>query len=426
MPDLGSIECPTGACEGEVCGGDECVVDSDCASDEYCVAATCQPKVPPGGQCADDGDCASGYCTDGVCCDSACLGQCEACDVEGSEGTCSPVTAGDAPHGTRTACTSDGSACGGTCDGTNTAGCSYPVGDVCRPGSCDDGSTGAVAVVEATCQGNGRCPGASEQACGQYACTGPDGECDGPCANDPDACDSDEYCSAGVCVEKRPPGEECGAADECESGYCVDGVCCSTQCGGQCEACDVAGSVGECTPVSGATHGGRPACEGTGPCGAECNGSSRDSCGFADSGESCGSAFCSSGVASEGQICDGAGRCTAGETERCLSYGCDGNSCGTECATNADCTGENLCIEGACILNTLIDARDEGTCGCRVPGGAGPNRGALVALGVGALAALFRRRRRAAGRLASVRASRTTRRGAAKFPIREAMRSNGP
>jgi MYXO-CTERM domain-containing protein len=172
-------------------------------------------------------------------------------------------------------------------------------------------------------------------------------------------------------------------------------VCCISARGGQCEACDVAGSLGECTPVSGATHGGRPACEGTGPCSAACNGTSRDSCGFAEEGASCGSAFCSSGVASEGQICDGAGRCTEGAAERCLSYGCDGTACGTACATDAECTGENLCIDGACVLNTLIDARDEGTCGCRVPGGAGPNRAALALLGLALGAAFFRRRRRA-------------------------------
>jgi MYXO-CTERM domain-containing protein len=393
-PAADQIECPSGVCEGPVCSGDECVIDAHCPDGEYCVAATCQPKLPPGGQCTDDTDCASGYCTDGVCCDSACLGQCEACDVPGSEGTCSPVPAGEAPHGTRAACTSDGSVCGGSCDGVNTEGCSYPVGDVCRPGSCDDANTGSIAIVEATCQGNGRCPTLAQQACGQYACTASNGQCDGPCANDPDACAEGEYCSAGICVEKRQPGEPCGGANECESGFCVDGVCCKTACGAQCEACDVAGSVGTCTPVTGPARGGRPGCQGSGPCGAACNGSTRDACGFAEAGASCGGAFCSNGIASEGQICDGAGRCTEGEIQVCLSYGCDGTVCDTACQTDADCTGENLCVDGKCILNTLIDARDEGTCGCRVPGGTGPNRGALALLGVAAAAALFRRRKR--------------------------------
>jgi hypothetical protein len=41
--------------------------------------------------CVVDGDCVSAHCSDGVCCDVACTGACEACDVAGHVGTCSPV-----------------------------------------------------------------------------------------------------------------------------------------------------------------------------------------------------------------------------------------------------------------------------------------------------------------------------------------------
>ncbi len=52
----------------------------------------------------------------------------------------------------------------------------------------------------------------------------------------------------------------CETASECPSGFCVDGVCCDAACTGQCEACDVPGTIGTCVGVDGAPHGTRPAC----------------------------------------------------------------------------------------------------------------------------------------------------------------------
>jgi len=42
---------------------------------------------------------------------------------------------GGAPHGARPACATDGSSCGGSCDGLNVAGCAYPTAQ-CRSASC--------------------------------------------------------------------------------------------------------------------------------------------------------------------------------------------------------------------------------------------------------------------------------------------------
>jgi hypothetical protein len=392
-PAAQTVECEFD-CEGTICAGDACTIDANCPQGEHCLAGTCVPTGGPGAQCSDAGDCASGFCTDGVCCESACLGQCEACDVSGSEGSCVPAPSGDAPHGSRAACTSDGSVCGGSCDGSQRDGCGYPVGDVCRPGSCEASDSGSVAVVEAACQGEGRCPVEQQQSCGEFACTG-DGElCDGDCANG-EACASAEYCSAGVCVPKLPDGQSCGDDDQCQSDVCVDGACCNTDCSGQCEACDMPGQVGTCVAVDGATHGGRAACSGGGPCGAQCDGSSRDGCSFPDEGTSCGPAYCASGSRSDGQSCDGAGTCTAGDVEACLSLACEGTECATGCTTDADCTGENRCNEGVCAPSALIDAVDEGSCGCRVPGGRSSGAWLLLA-GLLGSALLARRRRRAA------------------------------
>src|SRR5690606_13844338 len=52
-----------------------------------------------GTPCADGTECGSGLCIDAHCCDSACDGICEACDVAGVEGTCSPVPAATDPAG---------------------------------------------------------------------------------------------------------------------------------------------------------------------------------------------------------------------------------------------------------------------------------------------------------------------------------------
>ena len=74
--------------------------------------------------CTDASHCVTGHCVDGVCCDGACDEQCEACDATGHLGICTPVTG--AAHGKRPSCVSDGSLCGGSCDGVHTAACVVP------------------------------------------------------------------------------------------------------------------------------------------------------------------------------------------------------------------------------------------------------------------------------------------------------------
>lgn len=143
--------CVDGRCCNSSCGG---------GSTSVCISGICRSPGNVGDPCQVSAECQSGYCLDGYCCDGACSGQCEACDVEGKPGVCSPVSG--APRGQRTACASDGSVCGGVCDGTSREGCFYPGADVqCRPASCQD----AVAVLPAGCQGNGSCPAEQTQDC---------------------------------------------------------------------------------------------------------------------------------------------------------------------------------------------------------------------------------------------------------------------
>ncbi len=386
-----TVTCPNG-CEGAICAGDACLVNSDCKAAEHCVAGVCVPQGEPGGACASAGDCASGFCVDGVCCDSACDGQCEACDGVQNPGVCAPVDG--APHGSRPPCSSDGSTCGGTCDGDEPNGCSYPSGTVCAAGSCMPGQNGseAVATVEAQCNGTGRCPASRQQACGGAGCDAAEQLCNGDCA-DGSACPGGEYCSAGICVTSEPNGGACQADAQCASGHCVDGYCCSSACDDRCAACDLPGQLGKCSPVSGNTHGGRPGCQGGGVCGAQCDGVSVAACAFPEDDTSCGEPYCHDGTQVAASACDGAGQCRAGEQTACPAFACDGDQCSDACETDADCTRAMQCSEGKCIEPYLINAVDEGTCGCRAPGTAPSRHAAWLALAAASLLALTRRRR---------------------------------
>jgi hypothetical protein len=135
------------------------------------VGADAPPDAPPdapvlrenGTACATAEQCKSAICADGVCCGAACGGQCEACDVAGSVGTCKPVTG--APHRggqpARAACGGD-PACPGACDGTTTTRCAYPA-NRCRSRSCSN--VAAEVINEASCDANGVCPPLTTTVC---------------------------------------------------------------------------------------------------------------------------------------------------------------------------------------------------------------------------------------------------------------------
>jgi alpha-tubulin suppressor-like RCC1 family protein len=128
----------------------------DCTNNERC--------LPEGGRIVERGEacgpldrCRDGACVDGVCCESACEGQCEACNVSGQEGSC--VAVSGAPQGGRPACGDDGSGCGGACDGSLTTACSYPA-ITCREHGC----TAGIRTEPASCTA-GACPAAVTTAC---------------------------------------------------------------------------------------------------------------------------------------------------------------------------------------------------------------------------------------------------------------------
>jgi hypothetical protein len=235
-----SGSCPSG------CGG-----ANDCAAGAFCSNGQCQGTETPGQACGSNGACASGFCVDGVCCSSACTGECEACDVEASVGTCTPVAG--SPHGTaRSACPvgSATSPCSAAqCDGNTRTSCTGFVGSsvTCVQASCSSG----MATLPAACDGLGNCPAPVTKQCAPYVCDGT--SCKDQCASDTD----------------------CAAGQRCDTalGKCVAGVTCD----GDHTITGADGQTTDCSPYSCNAAGCQTSCHSLLDCisPAVCNGSSQ-------------------------------------------------------------------------------------------------------------------------------------------------------
>ncbi len=361
----GSGSCPaktTQGCSPAVCGPTQCEgceTDAQCGTGKFCRAGVCSTLTGSGGTCSRDAECSSAHCVDGVCCNSDCTGQCEACNLTGTIGVCTPVPAGTAPSGARTACNGTGNQCGGTCDGTNPRTCAYPgPGVSCRAPDCQNDR----ATLEAFCDGAGTCPPIAQQDCpAADTCVGT--LCSGPgsCTGDTD-CSSTQYCSGGVCVPQKDVGTSCNTAAECTSSECVDGYCCSSACTGQCQACDVSGFEGICTPVGGAPHGSRKSCSSDGTvCAGACDGSNPTACAYPGAAIGCRAPSCANGVATLGAACQGDGSCAPLQLQSCDPVGCDTNNvqCAGTCTIDSDCPSGNYCSAGICVPESSNGA----TCG---------------------------------------------------------------
>ena len=100
--------CIDGTCENGTCVLNNTPKGESCGADQVCDGnGACVKGKVDGESCGSGSECASGNCVDGVCCNSLCDGLCEACDIANSEGTCSPLGAGEA----------DAMCMGGVCDG---------------------------------------------------------------------------------------------------------------------------------------------------------------------------------------------------------------------------------------------------------------------------------------------------------------------
>jgi len=344
-------------------------------------------------------------CVDGYCCNTACTGQCEACDVPSYLGVCVPVV-GQPPHGARASCSpflncGTGGTCAATCvtDAACAAG-SYCTGTSCAPKKasgvacgasnectsnfCVDGvccNSACTAQCEAcnvtgsigTCTNVTGTPVAPRASCTPgYACSG--GACVTACTSSAQ-CASTHYCSSGLCVLKKGLGTTCVGTDECNTNYCVDGYCCNSPCTGACQACDITTLEGKCGNVpAGAPHGARmcspaKACLSTGACAITCTIDPDCAAGFICLGGICTSkklngsscvvnSECASSNCVNSLCCD---KPCYGECESCRLPGfigtCKPQSTAAKCGPNG-CSGSFLVTPGNCsgVDNTCIAA----------------------------------------------------------------------
>lgn len=353
-----SQECASGICVDGVCCTDECtglcrrcavgtgtcspVTSADdpdtCTGSKTCDASgACKRKDAQA--CSSDGDCASGHCADGVCCDTPCSGTCRACTAakkgSGSDGTCGDVAAETDPDDECPEALPSQCAPGGVCNGGGACKPYVPQGTACGLTACVGGvQTGP------SCDGVGHC-GSNAVTCAPYACGVT--ACNTSCTTSAD-CASTAYCDpSGHCTTLKTKGDPCSTEAECSTTFCVDGICCENGCTGQCAACDVAGSVGTCSPVTGTPHGTRAPCTGAGEeCGGTCDGANQGTCQYPAASTACGTPSCANGSESASR-CDGQGACAAPVETLCAPYTCGAKACETSCASDADCSGGNEC-----------------------------------------------------------------------------------
>jgi len=224
-PDIAAADAPMQT--PEVGGG--CTASTDCpgpcqtcSSGHVCVGVVGQDD--PSGHCAGTCDstgackskkgqtcqtvasgCASGTtcAPDGICCDTTCSGLCQACDIPGFLGICTPVASGN-PHGNRASCGTDAT-CGGTCAGKADGTCSYPTKN-CGAGPTCSGTS--MSIAQSTCA-SGTCQTPTAQPCqGGFACAG--GACNSTCQTSAD-CQTDYFCYNQTChsdVVSVAPGSQ--------------------------------------------------------------------------------------------------------------------------------------------------------------------------------------------------------------------------
>lgn len=195
---LPSVACPT--CNDNVVNGDE--TDIDCGGPDCMGCAD-------GLSCVVVSDCQSLVCTANTC----------------QVPTCSDGV----QNGGET-----GIDCGGPC-----SSCTAPIGTLCGDGS----QCGTGFCVDGRC-----CTSPCTGTCESCDLPGSRGFCvDIPAGQDPDnECSGQLACDgAGFC--RSPLGAGCGSPLACISGLCVDNRCCNEPCAGECEACDLPGSLGTCS-----------------------------------------------------------------------------------------------------------------------------------------------------------------------------------
>ncbi len=380
---------------GKSCGvfPDGCGGTIDCSdtvknggeTDVDCGGAQCSLKCAQGKICSINSDCSGGFCADGRCCDGACNSPCQACNLAGNLGTCSPIVS-NVDNNPANAC-SGNNACDatGACKkitGQNCGGANECVSGFCADGRCCDGACTGTCVA---CNLAGKLG-----QCSNIAGGSPDNNATVQC-NGTNTCDG-----SGVC--KKINGQNCAASAECFSPNCVDGVCCNNGCGTTCQACNVAGSIGTCTniPVNGTDNFPANVCNGNNAC----NGNSGASACKKINGQGCNVVGdCVSNFCADGVCCNSSCNAACRSCNLMGSVGtCTNITSGTDSSPANVCVAPNSCDAGGnckkvngtacngaaeCVSGTCIDGFCCGSASCPTCQACTGANGTCVDIGLG-------------------------------------------
>jgi len=160
-------------------------------------------------------------------------------------------------------------------------------------------------------------------------------------------------CSADTPTRSKGKAEPCSCDRECQTGFCADGICCTSACGENCKSCNLRSSLGDCAFIPSGVRPNDPStclADTAGSCGLDgtCDGTGR--CRQYVKGTECKRGTCEGDGVSGIKTCDGAGSCSEVVSLACPPYTCDQNTnrCAFMCTTNAECAGQQLCVNGRC------------------------------------------------------------------------------
>ncbi len=373
----------SGGATGGAGGGDTaglcapCNDDAHCQSSDYCDTAStndCVTKLTVGAQCIGPGQCQSTFCINGYCCNNACDQTCEACNIVGQEGTCTPHTQGTDPESecNPDVCSGSNSCqcadtlkngsetdidCGGTVCSQCATGKNCNAGSDCISGVCGmDNKCAAPDCGDGVIQGNEQCDDGNKSnaddcpddannggSC-QHATCG-DGFVDGQ-GPQTEACDGDG---------NGTPGETAACNSNCTVSTCGDGiknVSDNEQCDDGDHCPDDPNKAGTCQDASCGDGFHKTVGQNLEQCD-DGNQSNDDDCLSSCNLNTCGDGYVD-GQAPQTEACDGDGNGTPGETAACNSN-CTASSCGDgikNASDNEQCDDGNQSNNDDCPSDT--------------------------------------------------------------------------
>jgi hypothetical protein len=380
-----------------------CKLNSDCGTSGTCVFGTgtvgsCHKP------CSSDTDCSGSLpacnTTSGACVQctatnkTQCVGTKPNCDtgnsvcVAGPTGCATDADCASDSHGT--VCDVAKATCG-TCNATNTAGCTGTkpfcdvalANDACVGCNGDDGSGATYACAASTpfCAASGacgKCASATDCATGHAGpyCNTTTGVCSNTCTTDAE-CGAGKWCNnvtaAGTCQATLPNGTPV-TGGSCATSSAGTRACASGACDAADNACGLANGDGACTAANGATICRSAVCDPD------------LKCGYADSDGPCSAAnqatVCRSGACSTNLTCEPAGGCNVDgdcsggnwcsiSTHTCAAKVANGGTIPTD-GPHTSPTLNGTCSAGAATLTCASGVCDTADDKCGYASGDGP------------------------------------------------------